>query len=46
MNYPLYKNAACEKERLIVPNAPHAASAIVAPELYWSTVERFIKKYI
>ena len=46
MNYPLYKNAACEKERLIVSNAPHAASAIVAPELYWSTVERFIKKYI
>lgn len=46
MNYPLYKNAACEKERLIVPEAPHAASFVVNPELYWSTVEKFVKKYI
>lgn len=46
MNYPLYKNASCEKERLIVPNAPHAASFVVDPKLYWSTVEKFVKKYI
>ena len=46
MNYPLYQNAGCEKERLIVPGAHHAASVYLKPELYWNTVTEFIKKYI
>ena len=46
MNYPLYQNADCEKERLVVPGAHHAASAYLSPELYWNTVSQFIKKYI
>ena len=33
------------KERLIVPGAGHAESAIVAPQLYWETVDAFWKKY-
>ncbi len=46
MNYPLYQNASCEKERLVVPGAHHAASVYLYPELYWNTVSEFIKKYI
>lgn len=46
MNYPLYQNASCEKERLVVPGAHHAASVYLCPELYWNTVTEFIKKYI
>ncbi len=46
MNYPLYQNARCEKERLIIPGAHHAASAYLSPELYWNGVESFIKKYV
>lgn len=42
----VYENAACEKEKLIVENAPHAQSAFVEPELYWSTIKDFIEKYI
>ncbi len=33
------------KERLIVPGAGHAESAIAAPQLYWETVDAFWKKY-
>lgn len=46
MQYPLYKYAVCEKEKLTVPGAVHAVSAFINPELYWSTVEKFIAKYI
>ena len=46
MNYPLYRDAACEKERLIIPGAAHAESNIVQPELYWGSIDKFIKKYI
>ena len=46
MNYPLYQNSSCEKERLVVPGAHHAASVYLCPELYWNTVTEFIKKYI
>ena len=42
----LYLAAACEKEKLTVEGAGHALSSSVDPELYWSTVERFIEKYI
>ncbi len=46
MNYPLYKYASCEKERLVVSGATHAASAYVYPEIYWDAVSKFINKYI
>lgn len=40
----VYNAAACKKEKLVVEGAEHAESSEVAPELYWSTVERFIKE--
>lgn len=46
MNYPLYKNAACEKERLVVTGATHAASGYCYPEIYWDAITKFINKYI
>ena len=46
MNYPLYQNAACEKERLVVSGATHAASGYVYPEIYWDGITKFIEKYI
>lgn len=42
----LFSAAACEKESLTVEGAGHALSSSVEPETYWSTVERFIEKYI
>ncbi len=42
----LYDAAACEKEMLVVNDAPHSVSALLVPELYWSTVNKFIAKYI
>lgn len=42
---PIYKAAACEKEKLEVPDAAHAISELVNPELYWSTVTNFINKH-
>ncbi len=40
--------AACtaEKEKLSVPNTAHADSCYTQPELYYSTVDRFVDKYI
>ncbi len=46
MNYPLYQNAECEKERLVVPGATHAASGYLYPEIYWGAIDKFISKYI
>lgn len=46
MNYPLYQSARCEKERLVVEGATHAASGYVYPEIYWNAITRFINKYI
>lgn len=42
---PIYEAASCEKEKLEVPDAGHAISELVHPELYWSTVKTFIDKY-
>ena len=42
----LYENALCEKEKLIIEGAGHADARETDPELYWSTVRRFIEKYI
>lgn len=46
MNYPLYQNASCEKERLVIPGAHHGASAYLSPDLYWNGVTAFIERYI
>ena len=42
----VYRAAACEKEKLIIPGAAHAEAAFVDPKLYFDTVQGFIKKYI
>lgn len=36
----------CEKEKLSVPDAPHARSVCAHPDLYWNTIINFLKKYI
>lgn len=41
-----YEIATCEKELLIVEGAEHARSSKVAPDLYWNTIDEFIRKYI
>lgn len=38
--------ASPDKERLSVPGAAHGEASGVAPELYWSTVEDFLSRYI
>lgn len=42
----LYNAASCEKEKLTIKGAGHAKSSKVDPDLYWSTIENFINKYI
>lgn len=42
----VYDALECEKEKLIVKGAEHAASSSTDPELYWSTIFRFIGKYV
>ncbi len=46
MQQTLYDAASCKKEKLVVTGSPHAISELVNPELYWSTVNSFINKYI
>ena len=41
----LYQAAACPKSFLWVPGAPHADSAYLSPDLYWSTVDTFVDTY-
>lgn len=40
----LYENARCPKEFLWVPRAEHARSVAADPELYWSTVDSFLRR--
>lgn len=40
----LYENARCSKEFLWVPRAEHARSVATDPELYWSTVDAFLRR--
>lgn len=42
----LYNTSQVEKEKLIIPNAGHAKASAVNPNLYWSTVENFLNKYV
>ena len=40
----VYNAAVCKKEKLVIEGAEHAEASEVAPELYWSTIERFISE--
>ncbi len=40
----VYNAASCKKEKLVIEGAEHAESSEVAPELYWSTVTKFINE--
>lgn len=42
----VYDAAVCEKEKLVVEGAGHARANAVAPELYWSTIDAFVGRYI
>ena len=41
----VYDACSAEKDKLSVPDATHAASALVHPEFYWDKVSAFISKY-
>lgn len=40
----LYEVASCKKQKLVVEGAGHAESSSVNPELYWDTIDKFIKE--
>lgn len=42
----VYDACASEKEKVTIPNAPHARNSCANPELYWNSVCDFINKYI
>ncbi len=42
----VYNAAACEKEKVTIPNSPHARNACTDPELYWNSICGFINKYL
>lgn len=41
----LYENAKCEKQRLVIDGAGHAAAQGTDPELYWATIKEFINNH-
>lgn len=41
-----YNAAACPKEKLSIPDAEHANSHLMHPEIYWPKTFEFIDKYI
>ena len=42
----VYEAATCEKEKLVVEGAGHGMSWATDTELYWSTIDSFIEKYL
>ena len=42
----LFDAASCEKEKLVVKGATHAAAGYVYPEIYWDAIKAFIAKYM
>lgn len=42
----LYNATSSDKEKLTIKGARHAKSSKVNPDLYWSTIESFINRYI
>ena len=41
-----YNAAACPKEKLSIPDAEHADSRLIHPEIYWPGVFAFVEKYV
>lgn len=41
----VFDAAVCEKEKLSVPDAPHARSVCAHPDIYWKTILDFINRY-
>ncbi len=41
-----YNAAACEKEKVSIPDAEHAEAHLVHPEIYWPAVFKFVDKYV
>lgn len=42
----IYNSANCEKEKLEIAEATHAASANVNPKKYWDEIKNFTEKYV
>ena len=42
----LYSVASCKKEKLVIKNAGHAEAQAIESQKYWSTVRKFIKRYL
>lgn len=42
----VYNACASEKEKVTIPNSPHARNSCTNPELYWNSVFNFINKYL
>jgi fermentation-respiration switch protein FrsA (DUF1100 family) len=42
----VYESANCKKEKLVIEGAAHAEASSINPELYWKTIDRFIKENI
>lgn len=42
----VFNAATCEKQKLVVEGAGHAGSSTKDPELYWNTVDNFVKSHI
>lgn len=42
----LYNSTSSKKEKLTIKGGEHANSDLVNPQLYWSTIEEFLEKYI
>ena len=41
-----YEACASEKEKVTIAGSTHARNSVVNPELYWSSVDNFIGKYL
>ncbi|MBQ6872772.1 MAG: alpha/beta hydrolase [Clostridia bacterium] len=46
MMYPLYCACKAEREMLSVPDAYHAVSSYIHPEIYWPKVSEFVGKHM
>lgn len=42
----VYDACAAEKQKVTIPDSPHARNSCVNPELYWNSIIGFINKYI
>lgn len=42
----LYNASQTKKEKLIISNASHAKASTTNPNLYWTTVKKFLNKYV